>query len=44
MAFKKKISIVRYYIFSLLDTLNFDQPMLFFLNILMDFHLHGIQL
>ncbi len=30
MAFKKKTSMVRYYLFSLLDTLTFDQHMLFF--------------
>ncbi len=45
MAFKKKkkASMVSFF-FLLLDTLTFDQYMLFFQNFSMDFHWHGIQL
>ncbi len=39
MTFKKDTSVVKYYFLSLLDTLSFDQPILFFQKILMDFHI-----
>ncbi len=39
MTFKNKSSIVRYYSFPLLDTLTFNQYMLFFQNFGMDFHI-----
>ncbi len=38
MAFKINPGVVRYYNFLLMDTLTFDQHMLFFQNFLMDFH------